>query len=91
MTKKELANVVAENAGLSKKDSMAAVNAVFEGITDAMRNGEAVQLIGFGTFSAVKKEAKERRNPRTGEMIMCAEKVAPKFKAGAGLKNALNA
>lgn len=91
MTKKDLANVVAEKTGLTKKDSHEAVNAVFEAITESLQKGEEIQLIGFGTFSSVKKEAKPCRNPHTGETMMSEEKMVPKFKAGAGLKKAVNA
>ncbi len=86
MNKSELVSAVAAN-GLSKKDAEVAVNAVFGAISDALANGDAVQLIGFGTFSVKERAAREGRNPRTGETVKIAASKVPAFKAGKGLKD----
>lgn len=89
MTKVELVNAVAEKAGLSKKDSEKAVAAVFGAITDTLKTGEKLSLVGFGTFEV--KERKERTgiNPRTKETIKIAASKSPTFKAGKALKDAI--
>lgn len=89
MTKVELVNAVAEKAGLSKKDSEKAVAAVFSAITDTLKTGEKLSLVGFGTFEV--KERKERTgiNPRTKETIKIAASKSPTFKAGKALKDAI--
>lgn len=89
MTKVELVNAVAEKAGLSKKDSEKAVAAVFGAITDTLKSGEKLSLVGFGTFEV--KERKERTgiNPRTKETIQIAASKSPTFKAGKALKDAI--
>ncbi|MEG0540917.1 MAG: HU family DNA-binding protein [Angelakisella sp.] len=89
MTKVELVNAVAEKAGLSKKDSEKAVAAVFGAITDTLKAGEKLSLVGFGTFEV--KERKERTgiNPRTKETIKIAASKSPTFKAGKALKDAI--
>ena len=86
MNKGELINAVAA-AGLSKKDADTAVNAVFGAIGDALAKGEAVQLIGFGTFSVKERAAREGRNPQTGEVVKIKASKAPVFKAGKALKD----
>ncbi len=86
MNKSELVSAVAAN-GLSKKDAEIAVNAVFGAISDALAKGDAVQLIGFGTFSVKERAAREGRNPRTGETVKIAASKVPTFKAGKGLKD----
>ncbi len=88
MNKTELINAVAEK-GLSKKDATAAVNAVVDSITEALKKGEKVQLIGFGTFEVRERAEKEARNPRTGETIKVAATKVPAFKAGQALKDAV--
>lgn len=89
MTKVELVNAVAEKAGISKKDSEKAVAAVFSAITDTLKTGEKLSLVGFGTFEV--KERKERTgiNPRTKETIKIAASKSPTFKAGKALKDAI--
>lgn len=89
MNKTELIAAVAENAGLSKKDAEAAVKAVFGSIEDALKKGEKVQLIGFGTFEVRARAAKEGRNPKTGEKMTIQASKVPAFKAGAALKEAV--
>lgn len=90
MNKTELVAAVAEKAGLTKKDAESAVSAVFESIESALVSGEKVQLIGFGTFEVKQRAAREGRNPSTGETIEIAASKVPSFKAGAGLKKAVN-
>ena len=87
MTKQELVSAIAEKAGISKKDADAAVKAFTETVSEAMKNGDKVQLIGFGTFEVAERAAREGRNPKTGEAMTIAASKTPKFKAGAALKN----
>ncbi|MBQ5321489.1 MAG: HU family DNA-binding protein [Oscillospiraceae bacterium] len=87
MTKVELVNAVAEKAGLSKKDSEKAVAAVFAAITDSLKKGDKVQLIGFGTFEVRERAARTGLNPRTKETIKIAATKVPAFKAGKALKD----
>jgi DNA-binding protein HU-beta len=90
MSKTELVAAIAEKTGLTKKDSEAAVNAFVETVTEQLKNGEKVQLIGFGTFEVSERAERVGRNPQTGtEMTIAASKV-PKFKAGKALKELLN-
>ena len=90
MSKTELVAAIAEKTGLTKKDSEAAVNAFVETVTEQLKNGEKVQLIGFGTFEVSERTERVGRNPQTGaEMTIAASKV-PKFKAGKALKELLN-
>ena len=89
MNKVELINAVAAKAELSKKDADKAVAAVLASITDALKAGEKVQLIGFGTFEVKERAARTGHNPKTGAAIKIAAAKAPAFKAGAALKNAL--
>jgi DNA-binding protein HU-beta len=90
MNKGELIDVVAGEAGLSKADATRAVEALLGAITKALKSGDQVSLVGFGTFVAKKRAAREGRNPRTGEMIQIPASVVPGFKAGKGLKDAVN-
>ena len=90
MTKSELSTQVAAQASLTKASADAAVNAVFGAITDALANGETVTLTGFGTFSTRQREARQGRNPRTGESITIAASNVPAFKAGKALRDAVN-
>lgn len=89
MNKNELIDAVALTANLKKNDAETAVDAVFESITAALKNGDEVRLIGFGTFSVSERAASEGRNPRTGEKMMIAASKQPKFRAGKGLKEAI--
>ncbi len=90
MNKTELVAAVAEQAALSKKDAEKAINAVIDSITNALTEGDKVQLVGFGTFEVREREARTGKNPRTGEAIEIAASKAPAFKAGRGLKDAVN-
>ena len=90
MNKNDLVAAVAESAGLSKADSTNAVDAVFDTITGALKKGGDVRLVNFGTFSVTKRAASEGRNPRTGEKIKIPASKQAKFKAGKGLKDAIN-
>jgi len=90
VNKNDLVAQVAESAGLSKNDATKAVDAVFEGIADAMKKGDEVRLVGFGTFAIAERAASEGRNPRTGEKISIPASKQPKFKPGKNLKDALN-
>ena len=89
MNKTDLINVVAEEAKVSKKDTEAVVAATINAITEALKSGDKVQLIGFGTFEVRERAAKEGRNPKTGEKIAIAAAKVPAFKAGAALKDAV--
>jgi len=90
VNKNDLVAAVASNTGLSKADSAKAVDGVFSTVTGALRSGEAVRLVGFGTFSVVNRKASMGRNPRTGAAIQIPASRQPKFKAGKGLKQAVN-
>lgn len=90
MTKSELSTHVAAQASLTRASADAAVNAVFSAITDALANGETVTLTGFGTFTVRSREARQGRNPRTGESITIAASRVPAFKAGKALRDAVN-
>ena len=90
MNKTELSSAVAEKAGLSKKDSEAAVKALVETVTEELKKGEKVQLVGFGTFEVSERAAREGRNPQTGKVMKIKASKAPKFKAGKALKDAIN-
>ncbi|MBV6632632.1 MAG: HU family DNA-binding protein [Alphaproteobacteria bacterium] len=90
MNKNELVAEVAAHGDFSKADATKAVEAVFEVITSALKKGDEVRLVGFGTFLVTKRAASEGRNPRTGETIKIPASNQPKFKAGKGLKEAVN-
>ena len=90
MNKDQLATVVASEVGLSQSDAKSAVDAVFDGITNGMKNGDKVSIAGFGQFESRYRAARQGRNPATGETIQIAAKNAPAFKAAKGLKDSLN-
>ena len=90
MNKTELVAAVAEQTGFSKKDAEKAVNAVIESITEALANGESVQLVGFGTFEVKDRAARKGVNPRTKEEITIEASKLPSFKAGKALKEAVS-
>lgn len=90
MNKSDLVAAVAENAGLSKTDAASAVDGVFDVIKSALKSGDNVQLVGFGSFGVSDRAAREGRNPSTGEIIQIAASKQPKFKAGKALKDAVN-
>ncbi len=90
MNKTELIEAVAMQAGLPKADAGKAVDATFDAIEGALSGGDSVSLIGFGTFAISNRKARTGRNPRTGETIQIAASRVAKFKAGKGLKDAVN-
>ena len=90
MNKTELIAAVAENAELSKKDAEKALKAFVEVVTEELKKGEKIQLVGFGTFEVSERAAREGRNPQTGKTMKIAACKAPKFKAGKALKDAVN-
>ncbi|WP_277601372.1 HU family DNA-binding protein [Sphingobium algorifonticola] len=90
MNKQDLISAVADSSGLSKSDTIKAVEGVFEAVTSALKKGDEVRLVGFGTFSVSKRKASTGRNPRTGETMTIKASSQPKFKAGKGLKDAVN-
>jgi len=90
VNKNDLISSVASDSGLSKADSTKAVDAVFDNITKALRRGDDVRLVGFGTFNVMQRKASTGRNPRTGATIQIPASKQPKFKAGKGLKDAVN-
>ena len=90
MTKAELVQFIAETADLTKADATRALDAMVEGVTKGLKEEGKVTLVGFGTFTAKKREAREGRNPQTGETVKIAARVVPGFKAGNKLKDSLN-
>jgi DNA-binding protein HU-beta len=90
VNKNELVAQVADEADLTKADATKAVDAVFGAITGALKKGDEVRLVGFGTFNVAKRAASTGRNPRTGATIPIAASNQPKFKAGKALKDAVN-
>ncbi len=90
MNKQDLINAVAETAGLSKSDAAKSVDAVFDVITDALKKGDEVRLVGFGNFTVTRRKESTGRNPRTGEELTLKASNTPKFRAGKGLKDSVN-
>ena len=90
MNKTELVAAIGERAELSKKDSEKALKAFVDVVTEELKKGEKIQLVGFGTFEVSERPAREGRNPQTGETMKIAACNAPKFKAGKALKDAIN-
>ena len=91
MNKTELVAAVAEQADISKKDAEKALKAFVDVVTEEMKKGEKVQLVGFGTFEVSERAEREGRNPQTGKTMKIEACKAPKFKAGKALKDAVNA
>jgi DNA-binding protein HU-beta len=87
MNKTELVAAIADKTGLSKKDSEKALGAFIDTVAEALKNGDKVQLVGFGTFEVSERAARSGRNPQTGETIEIAASKSPKFKAGKALKD----
>ncbi len=87
--KADLIDGVASKTGLTKKDATAAVEALFDVVTDTLADGERVQVIGFGSFEVRERAARKGRNPQTGEEIEIPATKVPAFKAGKGLKDAV--
>ena len=90
MKKVELVEAVAEMAGLTKTDAAKAVDATFAAITKALKKGDRVPVVGFGTFGVAKRAAREGRNPRTGDTVEIPARNAVTFKAGSALKDSVN-
>ena len=90
MNKSQLIDAVVAKGGLKKKDAEAAVNAVTATIAEALKNGEKVQLVGFGTFEVKERSARTGRNPKTGETIEVPASKHPAFSASKALKDQLN-
>lgn len=90
MNKQELIDQIAASAELSKADAGKALNAIVESITKSLKKGEPVSLIGFGTFKVSARAARTGRNPQTGKEIKIKASKTPSFKAGKGLKDAVN-
>ena len=90
MNKTELIEAIAKESNLSKKDAEAALNAYTTVVTKALKKGDKVQLVGFGTFEVSERAAREGRNPRTGKSIKIKACKSPKFKAGKALKDLVN-
>ena len=90
MNKAELTDAIAESAGLTKADVGRALDGFIDAVTDALKSGDSVSLIGFGTFSVKDRAARQGRNPQTGKTIMIKAAKVPGFKAGKSLKDAVN-
>ena len=90
MNKNDLVSAVADSTAMSKADSAKAVEGVFDAISGVLSSGGDVRIVGFGTFSVVNRKATTGRNPRTGQAIQIPASKQPKFKAGKGLKDAVN-
>ena len=90
MNKTELVAAIAEKTELTKKDSEKAVKAFIDVVTEELKKGEKVQLVGFGTFEVAKRNARTGKNPQTGKAIKIPACKAPKFKAGKALKETVN-
>jgi DNA-binding protein HU-beta len=90
VNRNELVDAVASKTELRKSEAGRAVDAVFESIGEALKEGDEVRLVGFGTFSVSSRAASEGRNPRTGEKIKIAASKQAKFKPGKGLRDSLN-
>ncbi len=90
MNKAELIGSIADKSGLSKAEAGKALDAFVSSVTDALSSGERISLVGFGSWSVDKRDARTGRNPRTGEEIQIAAKNVVKFKPGAGLSEAVN-
>ena len=91
MNKTELVAAMADKAGMSKKDAESALKSFIEVVTDELKKGDKVQLVGFGTFEVAERAARKGINPLTKKPMSIPATKAPKFKAGRGLKDAVNA
>ena len=90
MNRNELVDTVSGKTDMKKSEARKAVDAVFDAIAEALKGGDEVRLVGFGTFSVASRAASEGRNPRTGEKIQIAASKQAKFKPGKGLRDSLN-
>jgi nucleoid DNA-binding protein len=89
MTKEELIEKISKDVSLSKADAGSALNAIVENIVKALKKGDKITLVGFGSFSVSKRKARTGRNPQTGATIKIAARKVPKFSAGKGFKDAV--
>ena len=89
MTREELVQRMAKEAGIPKTKASTALNALFDGVTTALKKGKRVSFVGFGTFTVGKRKARMGRNPRTGAEIRIAAAKVPKFRAGKSLRDAV--
>jgi DNA-binding protein HU-beta len=89
MTKNELVEKVASGTGLSKAEAARSITAALNTITSALKKGQSITLVGFGTFKVSKRKARKGRNPRTGEVINIKAAKVPRFSAGKALKDAV--
>ncbi|AIT10211.1 transcriptional regulator HU subunit alpha [Candidatus Francisella endociliophora] len=89
MNKSELVSFMATEAGVTKGDALNLLDAFIDGVSSALKSGDSVTLVGFGTFQVKERSAREGRNPKTGETIKIAASKVPSFKAGKGLKDAV--
>ncbi len=90
MNKSELVDAIASDSGLSKADAGRALDGFTSAVTNALKGGDSISMVGFGTFSVKRREARAGRNPRTGETIQIKASNNPSFKAGKALKDAVN-
>jgi DNA-binding protein HU-beta len=90
VNKAELVDLIADKADISKASAARALEAALGGITDALRAGDQVALVGFGTFAVKQRAERQGRNPKTGALLSIAASRSPAFKAGKGLRDALN-
>ena len=90
MSKQELVNLMAEKSGITKKDAETALASFVDGVKGALKKGDSVTLVGFGTFSVSRRNARQGRNPQTGATINIPARNVPVFKAGKGLKETVN-
>lgn len=90
MNKQDLVATVADATGLGRTDAARAIEAVLDAVTAALKAGDDVRLVGFGSFHVIRRAASEGRNPRTGEPMQLAAINTPKFKAGKALKDSVN-
>lgn len=89
MNKKDLADAISKDTGLTFRQSWDAINSALKTIESTLKNGDKVNLVGFGTFTVLKKRERDGRNPRTGETIRIPKSVAPKFTPAKGLKDSI--
>ena len=90
MNKTQFVEAIAEKSGLKKKEAEAALNAMTEVVAEALKAGEKIQLVGFGTFEVKERAARSGRNPKTGEVIQIEASKHPAFTAGKALKDSVN-
>jgi DNA-binding protein HU-beta len=90
MNRNELVEAVVSKTELRKSEASKAIDAVFDSIASALKSGDEVRIVGFGTFTVAERAASEGRNPRTGEKIQIAASRQAKFKPGKGLRDTLN-